>query len=83
MCIRDSSHPSLVLLSQAHARAGDLDAAAEHMGLAYRIPGPRTNTGARFVELLVRAGRVDEARAVVASDPALAEHPRVRKAFSE
>ena len=77
------SHPSLVLLSQAYSRAGDRDAAAEQMGRAYRIPGTRTNTGARYVELLVRAERIAEARAVVAADPALRDHPRVKKALSE
>ena len=77
------SHPSLVLLSQACSRAGDPDAAAEYMGRAYRIPGTRTNTGARYVELLVRAERVEEARAVVAADAALADHPRVKKALGE
>jgi len=72
------SHPSLVLLSNAHRRAGDLDAAADAMGRAYRIPGPRSRTGARYIELLVRAGRRDEARAVAAADPALARQEKVR-----
>jgi len=75
------SHPSLVLISQAYARSGDRDAAADHMGLAYRTPGPRANTGARYVELLVRADRAAEARAVVAADPDLRDHPRVKKAL--
>ncbi len=75
------SHPSLVLISQAAARAGELDAAADYMGRAYRTPGPRTHTGARYVELLVRAGREAEARAVVAADPSLREHPKVSAAL--
>jgi hypothetical protein len=75
------SHPSLVLLSQALARSGDLSAAADAMGRAYRTPGPRANTGARYVDLLVRAGRREEALEVVAGDEELQRHPRVKEAL--
>ena len=75
------SHPTLLLLSQAHAAAGDLDAAADAMGAAYAVPGPRKNTGARYVVLLVRAGREAEARAVVAANPDLKGSRKVREAL--
>lgn len=68
-------YPSLYFLAGLYQRADRLDQAADTMGRAWRVPGDRTNTGVRYVKLLVQAGRRDEARQVVAATPALQGHP--------
>lgn len=75
-------YPTLMFKSQLLERLGDLSGAADAAGLAYRVPGERTNTGARYVKLLVRAGRMSEARAVVEADPKLQRSRSVRAALS-
>ncbi len=52
--------------------------AADHAGAACAIPGPRDNTCARWLELLVKAGRRTEAEAVLQERPELRSHHRVR-----
>jgi hypothetical protein len=69
--------PSLRFMSQIQEDLGDLPAAAAYMGRAYQVPGDRTSSGVRYVKLLVAAGRVEEARAVLAADPELARHPKL------
>ncbi|RME24587.1 MAG: tetratricopeptide repeat protein [Deltaproteobacteria bacterium] len=70
-------YPTLYFMARLEERRGNLDAAADYMGRAYRVPGDRTNTGVRYVRLLVEAGRRDEAAAVLRADPALARHPKL------
>lgn len=70
-------YPTLYFMGRLEQRRRNLDAAADYMGRAYRVPGNRTNTGVRYVRLLVDAGRREEARAVVASDPKLQGHPKL------
>lgn len=67
--------PSLSFMSQVQRALGNRSAAADYMGRAYRVPGERTSTGVKYVRLLLEAGRPEEARAVVAADPALQGHP--------
>ncbi|MBN1335963.1 MAG: tetratricopeptide repeat protein [Deltaproteobacteria bacterium] len=71
------SYPVRVLAARIAAQRGDWTAAALHQGAAYRVPGPRSEAGVRYVEVLVRAGRVDEARAVAVADPNVGSDPRV------
>jgi len=73
------SYPTLKAMASACAEAGKLDCAAEAWGGAYRVPGPRTGTGVRYVRALVEAGRESEARAVVAKDPKLAKRDEVKE----
>ena len=73
------SYPTLKAMAQACEKAGKLDCAAEAWGAAYRVPGPRTGTGVRYVRALVKAGRASEARAVVAKDAKLAKREDVRE----
>ncbi len=70
-------YPTLYFMARLEQRRGRLDAAADYMGRAYRVPGERTNTGVRYVRLLVEAGRRDEAAAVLQADPKLARHPKL------
>ena len=63
--------PSLRTMSELEQQRGNVSAAADYMGQAYRVPGDRTSTGKRYVKLLLEAGRRAEAEAVVAADPAL------------
>jgi tetratricopeptide (TPR) repeat protein len=74
--------PSLRLMSSIEQRLGDRDAAADYMGRAYRVPGKRQSTGVKYVELLVEAGRIDEARAIVRDDEDLQRSRKVRQALS-
>lgn len=68
-------YPSLYFLAQQYEKVGQLDLAADTMGRAWKVPGERTSTGVRYVRLLVKAGRRDEARAVVRATPELQGHP--------
>lgn len=68
-------YPSLYFLAGLYQRTDQLDLAADTMGRAWRVPGDRTNTGVRYVKLLVQAGRRDEARRVVAGASELQGHP--------
>ncbi|MCK6507422.1 tetratricopeptide repeat protein, partial [Myxococcota bacterium] len=74
-------YPSLYFLAGQYQRAGRLDLAADTMGRAWRVPGERTNTGVRYVKLLLQAGRRDEARRVVDGAPELQGHPGLADAF--
>ncbi|NOY27950.1 MAG: tetratricopeptide repeat protein, partial [Oligoflexia bacterium] len=74
-------YPSLYFLARTEERRGRLDRAADLMGRAFAVPGKRTNTGVRYVRLLVRAGRRSEARAVLASHPELQGNPRLKGAL--
>jgi hypothetical protein len=71
------SYPALLFMSQLQEDLGDLSKAADFAGRAYAVPGPRANTGVRYVELLARAGRTDEARRVVTLDPDLARNRKL------
>ena len=71
-------YPTLIAAARESGRLGRFSAAADYQGLACAIPGPRTNTCARYVELLFKARRVDEARAVLDQQPELREHEKVR-----
>lgn len=73
------SYPTLKAMGQACEKAGKLDCAAEAWGAAYRVPGPRTGTGVRYVRALVKAGRESEARRVVAADAKLAKRKEVKE----
>lgn len=75
-------YPTLMFKGQLLESQGDLSGAADVTGLAYKVPGDRTNTGARYVKLLVRAGRMAEARAVVEADPKLQRSRSVRAALA-
>ncbi len=73
-----TSYKALVLMSRIQEARGDLDQAARMAGRAYRVPGPRTNTGVRWIRLLVQAGDREAAELAAAADPLLADHPKVR-----
>ncbi|MDP6934870.1 MAG: tetratricopeptide repeat protein, partial [Myxococcota bacterium] len=76
-------YPSLLYLSQLHSKLGNSRTAAEFAGRAYRVPGPRTNTGVRYVKLLVGSGQLEKAREVVADDPKLQGHPKLEGVLKE
>ncbi|MFT5680506.1 MAG: tetratricopeptide (TPR) repeat protein [Myxococcota bacterium] len=75
--------PSLRFMSQIQESLGDRVTAAMFMGRAYRVPGERTSSGIRYVKMLVAAGQVEEARAVLAADPELAGHPKLEGAVPD
>jgi len=77
-----ASYPALMLMSRIHSARRDYAQAARMVGRAYRVPGPRTNTGIRWIKLLLRAGDRAGAEAAAAADPKLAEHPKVLEALS-
>lgn len=70
-------YPTLYFMGRLEEKRGRTNAAADYLGRAYRVPGDRTSTGVRYVRMLVEAGRVDEARAVVAADETLRGHPKL------
>ncbi len=70
-------YQSLIGAARESGRLGRFTEAADYQGAACEIPGPRTNTCARYVELLWKAGRKDEARAVLVQRPELRGHPKV------
>lgn len=70
-------YPSLYFAARTEQRRGNLDRAADLMGRAFAVPGDRTNTGVRYVKLLVSAGRRSEARGVVAEHAELQGHPEL------
>jgi hypothetical protein len=57
---------------------GDNASAADHLVRAYRVPGRRTNTGVQAVKALRAAGRRQEAAELMAADPALQRHPKLK-----
>lgn len=66
-------------LQREYGRLGLFSEAADHAGAACAVPGPRNNTCARYVELLAKAGREEEAREVLDAQPQLRDHERVRR----
>ena len=52
---------------------------AEFAGRAYRVPGPRTNTGVRYVKLLVGSGQREKAIALL--EPSYQENPDIKTVF--
>lgn len=76
------SYPALMLMTRIHEGRQDYAEAARMAGRAYRVPGPRTNTGVRWIKLLLRSGDRAAAESAAAADPALADHPKVRAALS-
>jgi hypothetical protein len=70
--------PSLKSQASWAQKVGDDALAIESLTRAYRVPGDRTSTGTRLVRALLKAGRRDEARALVAADPKLRNHPKLR-----
>ncbi len=75
--------PSLRTMSDLYRKSGDISTAADYMGRAYAVPGERTSSGIRYVKLLVEAGRIEEAKAVVAADPELQGHRKLRGVFTD
>ena len=71
-------YPTLVARADASYYAGRKEECAAHLLRAYRVPGDRTSTGVKLVKLLRRMGRTEEARALLAEDPKLASHPKLR-----
>ena len=71
-------YQSLIGAARESGRLGRFSEAADYQGAACAMPGPRTNTCARYVELLFKARRIDEARGVLEQRPALREHDKVR-----
>lgn len=59
------SYPSLRSMARFQEEAGNLDAAIEAARRAYAVPGPHTAAGLKLLDLLVKAGRRDEAWALV------------------
>ena len=70
-------YQSLTGAARESGRLGRFSEAADYQGGACAVPGPRTNTCARYVELLFKARRAEEARAVVRQRPELREHKKV------
>lgn len=70
--------PSLKSLGGWALEIGDRDKAIDAYRRAYAVPGDRTSTGVRLVLMLLDAGRVPEARALVQSDERLARHKKLR-----
>ncbi len=75
------SYPALMLMSRIQDKRGDTTTAARMAGRAYRVPGPRTNTGVRWIRLLLKSGDRAGAEAAASADPKLADHPKVREAL--
>ena len=74
----DDHYPTLVARADAAYYDGRKGEAADYLLRAYRVPGPRTSTGVKLVKLLRRLGREDEAEALMAADPKLANHPKLQ-----
>lgn len=70
--------PSLKSLGGWARKLGDRDKAIDAYRRAYAVPGDRTATGARLVLMLLDAGRVTEARALVQADEKLSRHKKLR-----
>jgi tetratricopeptide (TPR) repeat protein len=77
-----TSYPALMLMSRIQDKRRDYAEAARMAGRAYRVPGLRTNTGVRWIKLMLKAGDRAGAQAAASADPKLAEHPKVREALS-
>ena len=68
--------PTLKFMAGLRKRQGQLDAEADLLLRAYRVPGKRTSTGVRAVKALRAAGRFDEARTLIDADPGVAKRLR-------
>jgi hypothetical protein len=77
------SYPALMLMSRIQESRKDYRSAARMAGRAYRVPGPRTNTGVRWIRLLLKAGDRAGAERAASADPKLAGHPKVRAALGD
>ncbi len=73
------SYKALTLMSRIQEDRRDIAAAARYSGRAYRVPGPRTRTGVRWIRLLLEAGEREQAERVARGDPALAAQPKVQQ----
>jgi hypothetical protein len=70
--------PTLKFMASLQRGVGDNASAADHLVRAYRVPGRRTNTGVQAVKALRAAGRRQEAAELMAADPALQRHPKLK-----
>jgi tetratricopeptide (TPR) repeat protein len=68
--------PTLKFMASLKHKQGDVQARADLLLRAYRVPGRRTNTGAQAVKALRLAGRGAEARRLMEADPAVAQRVR-------
>lgn len=78
----ETVYPVQYLMYRAERARGNREGAIHYLRRAWRVPGPRTSTGAKLVALLVEAGRTEEARRMVLADPELARHPKVREVLA-
>ncbi len=71
-------YPTLVARADASYYAGRKEECAAHLLRAYEVPGDRTTTGVKLVKVLRALGRTAEADALMAADPKLAQHPKLK-----
>ena len=65
-------------LQKEHGRLGQYSQAADHAGAGCALPGAAEIICARHIQLLVKAGRREEAREALKARPELAGHERVK-----
>ena len=65
-------------LQKEHGRLGQYSQAADHAGAGCALPEAAEIMCARHIQLLVKAGRREEAREALEQRPGLADHERVR-----